>query len=223
MWDYTQVSVTETLRGDEVDGVAVTEWPLPEELAERFTDGPAGSMVIRADAESFTDLTVLERHLMDERVLVDLPWPAGEPVVITDARHVEFDRPAEVAWGVVGDFGGILDWWPGGFTACATGSEPGTGMTRTLTREDRGTVVERLLLYRPDERMLQLSVDEGMPTAIGSYTCRYEVRPIDERRSRLDWYPRAIVPPDGVDVFGAVVDRGWTMVSEGLRAAIAAA
>ena len=112
---------------------------------------------------------------------------------ITDARHLDLERPAEVLWDLVGRFDAILDWWPAGFVACDVSSEVGIGTTRTLTRQDGSRVVERLIEYRPDERMLQLTIDEGLPPAIRSYTCRYEVRPVGDSRCRLDWYPRALV------------------------------
>ena len=129
------------------------------------------------------------------------------------------ERPAEVLWDLVGRFDAILDWWPAGFVACDVSSEVGIGTTRTLTRQDGSRVVERLIEYRPDERMLQLTIDEGLPPAIRSYTCRYEVRPVGDSRCRLDWYPRALVDASEVRLFDALVDRGWPMVAEGLSSA----
>jgi hypothetical protein len=223
MWDYTQVSVLRTIRGDEVNGVAVTQWARPEDLTDRFTDGPIGTSVIRHDAAQFTHVDALNRHLMVEHVWVDHALPASGPVVITDARSVEFDCPAEVAWGVLGRFDAILDWWPsGGFTGCETHSDERVGMTRTLTRQDGSLVVERLIDHRPVERMLHLTIDEGLPAAVREYTCRYEIRPVSADRCRLDWSPRAVVDAEAVAVFGAIVDRGWPMVSNGLTAAVSA-
>ena len=69
--------------------------------------------------------------------------------------------------------------------------------------------------------MLQLTIDQGVPAAIRSYTCRYEVRPVGDGRCRLDWYPRAIVDASDLALFDALVDRGWPMVSGGLSSAVA--
>ncbi len=221
MWDYAQVSVTGTMQGEPVDGIAITQWPQAEDLEQRFTDGSVGTAVIQRDAARFTDLGVLARHLMEETVLVERAWPTTGRVEITDARHLVFDRPVAAVWPLLGRFGAFLDWWPGGFTDCVTGSEEGVGMTRTLTRADGSFVVERLIEHRPDEAMLQLVIDEGMPGAVESYTCRYEVRPVGHDRCRLDWYPRAVMHADALDVFGAIVDRGWAMVADGLSTAVA--
>lgn len=222
MWDYAQVSVVGTERGEPVDGLAVTQWATVADLEQRFTDGPVGDAVIRHDAGRFTHLGALARHRTVEHVLVDAPWPPEGTVEVTHYRRQAFDRSADEVWAVVGDFAGILGWWPPGwFAECRTQSAPGPGMTRTMVRADGSTVVERLLEHRPDERMMQLTVDVGMPPSIGSYTCRYEVRPAEGGGCHLDWYPRAVVTPEGVAAFGAVVDRGWTMVAGGLLGALA--
>jgi hypothetical protein len=221
MWDYTQVSATQALHGAGVDGFAVTLWARPEELADRFTDGPTGTAVIQEDARQFTDLADLERHLMDERVLVEAPWVTPGSVVITDARELELDCPADVVWDLVGRFGAIDDWWPAGPRGVTTTSELGVGMARTLTLPDGTRAVERLFDLRPEERMLQLAIDEGLPPGVEGYTSRYEVRALGDDRCRLDWFPRATVDAAAVDVFGGLVDRGWAMVAEGVRAAVA--
>jgi hypothetical protein len=221
MWDYTQVSVIRTMHGPHVHGIALTGWYTAEDLADRFTDGTAGDLVIHADAATFTDLERLSRHEVQERLLLEAPWPATGVVHVGDARSQQFDRPAEDVWDLVGRFDSLLDWWPGGFVACTTHSEHRVGMTRFLTRADGSVVVERLVEYRPDERMLQLTIDTGLPEAVLHYTCRYEVRPLDAGHCRLDWYPRAAMRAEALDTFGSIVDRGWTAVSGGLAAALA--
>jgi len=218
MWDYTQVSVVRTLQGEPIDGVAVVQWPRRDELEQRFTDGPAGTAVIREDASRFTDLARLDHHLASERILVDLPLPGTGTVHLADGRHLTLDRSADAVWEQLGRFDRILDWWPGGFGACESSSRPGIGATRTLVRDDGTTVVERLVHHRPEERMLQLVIDEGLPPGIDRYTCRYEVRPLEGGRCRLDWYPRAVVDAGAVELFGQIVDRGWSSVSGGLAA-----
>lgn len=220
MWDYAQVSVTETTSGAPRNGITVTQWPHLDELALRSTDDAVGRGVIQQDAGNFTDLETLERHLMEETILVERPWPIAGVVNITDARHEVFDVSADTLWRVLGEFGSLDQWWPGGFASLEASSELGVGMTRTMTRHDGSLLIERLIAYHPDERMLHLAIDAGLPDAIENYTCRYEVRPVTEDRCRLDWYPRAVVRADALDTFGAVVDRGWPMVVEGLTAAI---
>ena len=49
---------------------------------------------LRHDAAQFTDPTTLTRHLLDERVLVEAPWPADGPL------------PVGLARSFVGEFGG---------------------------------------------------------------------------------------------------------------------
>lgn len=219
MWDYEQLSVTRTVRGEAIDGIAVVQWPRPEELATRFTDGPIGTDIIRGDAATFTDLGRLTRFLMDERILVDHPLPVGGTLVVADARHLEVDVPAAALWERLADFGAILDWWPSGLATCTVASEIGIGATRVLTRvgaAPAGRIVERLIELRPAERMLQLSIDEGLPPGIHDYTCRYEVREVDADRCRLDWYPKAVIDADAMDALVAMIDGGWAQISAGL-------
>jgi hypothetical protein len=221
MADYTQILVTRTIRGDAIDGITLTQWPQAEDLADRFTDGPVGDHVIHHDAAQFVNLERLSRHRMEERLLIESPWPTSGVVHVTDARSHTFDVPAGDVWSILGRFDRVLDWWPGGFTACAVSSELRIGMTRALTRNDGSVVMERLLDYRPDERMLNLVLDSGLPETILAYTCRYEVRLIDSEHCRLDWYPCATVQADAVDIFERIVDRGWSMVVDGLTHALA--
>ncbi len=221
MADYTQIFVTCTIRGEDISGITLTQWPQAEDLADRFTDGSVGDHVIHHDAAQFVDLERLSRHTMQERLLIESPWPTSGIVHVTDARSHTFEVPADQLWSVIGQFDRILDWWPGGFTACAVSSELRIGMTRALTRNDGSVVVERLLDYRPEERMLNLVIDSGLPEAILAYSCRYEVRSIDSQHCRLDWYPCATVTADAVNVFERIVDRGWSMVVEGLTNALA--
>jgi hypothetical protein len=222
MWDYDQVSILEVHHGEllePVAGIAVVQWPSRADLADRFFDGDDGAAAIRADAQSFTDLDATANHLMTETVLGEPdPVTAAGPCWLTDHRSVGFDRPVAEVWSVVGDFGAILDWWPGGLRDCvATGD--GVGAMRRLTRDDGGVVVEVLLHHRHDEAMMELELTDGLPGGIVRYRCRYEVR-VDGDGCRLDWQPTALVDLGGAPVFGAMVDRGWDSVRTGLMAAL---
>jgi hypothetical protein len=221
MSDYTQISVTSTTRGESIDGITVTHWPQPEDLTDRFTESAAGDHVIRHDAAQFVDIGRLSRHVMEERLLIETPWPTSGLVHVSDARSHEFEVSSDDLWQILGRFDAILDWWPGGFVDCSASSELRVGMTRILTRTDGSIVTERLVDYRPEEMMLNLTIDTGLPESIQAYTCRYEVRAIASDRCRLDWYPNATVQADAVHVFERLVDRGWPMVVEGLTAAVA--
>ena len=224
MWDYEQLSVTRTVRGAAIDGIAVVQWPRPEELASRFTDGPIGTDIIREDAGTFTDLGRLTRCLMDERILIDHPLPVGGSMVVADARHLDVDVPAAVLWDRIADFAAVLDWWPDGLATCTVGSEIGIGATRALTRVGDAAgepVIERLIEFRPEERMLQLTIDEGLRSGIREYTCRYEVREIDDGRCRLDWYPKAVVDTVAVDTLIAMIDGCWAQIASGLPTGLA--
>jgi hypothetical protein len=217
MWDYTQISVTETLAGEHFDGIAATVWPRVEELDGRFTDGPLGDAIIAHDAAQFTDVENLARYSMDERVVVEAPVTAAGRIEVTDARHLEFGCPAESLWGLIGDFAAIGKWWPSPLT-CSISSESGVGATRTLHEPGGPEVVERLTQYRPEERMLQLAIDHGLPLELEAYTSRYEVRPVGPNACRLDWYPRGILRGESVEDFGAFVDAQWEALSAGLIA-----
>lgn len=89
MWDYAQVSVVETLRGDPWDGFAVTQWPTLDDLMHRFSSGPDGTEALRHDAAQFTEPATLRRHLLDERVLLETPWPVMGEQPAGLARSVE--------------------------------------------------------------------------------------------------------------------------------------
>ena len=222
MWDYDQVSVLEVHHGDvlgPVAGIAVVQWPSHADLTDRFFDGDEGAAAIRADAGSFTDLDATVSHLMTETVLGDPdPVTATGPCWLTDHRSVGFDRPVADVWAVVGDFGAILEWWPGGLATCVASGE-GVGAIRRLTRDDGGIVVEVLRHHRDGEAMIELELTDGLPSGVVRYRCRYEVR-ADGDGSRLDWQPTALVDLGGAPVFGAMVDRGWDSVRTGLGAAL---
>lgn len=96
MWDYAQVSVVETLHGDPWDGFAVTQWPTLDDLMHRFSSGPEGTEALRHDAAQFTDPATLRRHLLDELVLVDTPWPATGEVPVGIARSMEMPEGLEI-------------------------------------------------------------------------------------------------------------------------------
>jgi len=83
-----------------------------------------------------------------------------------------------------------------------------------------GIVTENVRDQRHDERMLELEIIEGLPAAVVRYRCRYEVR-TDGDGCRLDWQPTALVDLGGEAAFGALVDREWTSVRDGLAAALA--
>jgi hypothetical protein len=222
MWDYDQVSILEVHHGDllaPVAGIAVVQWASHADLADRFFDGDEGAAAIRADAQSFTDLDATASHLMTETVLGEPdPVTAAGPCWLTDHRSVAFDRSVADVWSVVGDFGAILDWWPGGLAGCVTTGQ-GVGAVRRLTRDDGGVVVEVLRHHRDDEAMMELELTEGLPGGLVRYRCRYEVRP-DGDGCRLDWQPTALVDLGGAPVFGAMVDHGWDAVRTGLLAAL---
>ncbi len=217
MWDYDQLSV---VPGSEIDldGVAVVGFPSAEDARTRFFDTDEGAEIIRADAASFTDPDTLGRRLTTEWVLRDDADAAsvdGAAQDWADHRSLHIDASPDDVWTVLGDFGGLLDWWPGGLDTIAV--TPGPPVARTLGRADGTTVVESLVHHRPAERMFQLRVDAGFPASVVDYTCRYEVRPTGAG-CRLDWMPRARVAVGRESDFAAIVDGGWQRISEGLQA-----
>jgi hypothetical protein len=103
MWDYTQVSVVETIHGEHWDGFAVTQWPTLDDLMHRFSSGPEGTEALRHDAAQFTDPATLTRHLLDEHVLVEAPWPVDRPLPVGLARSVDGEFLGEEVGEVASD------------------------------------------------------------------------------------------------------------------------
>jgi len=225
MWDYAQVSLLGDSEGpafEGIDGIAVVQWPVAEDLQARFFDSDVGADVIRADAASFTDGANTHAVQMTETVLTQ-PEPAadGAPVWVTDYRHLDLECTPDALWDVVGDFGAICDWWPSGLERCDTDGE-GQGATRRVFREDGGEFLEVLTHFRPDEQMFELEVTEGLRAGVLEYRCRYEVRST-ATGCRLDWQPTAQVEPGALGVFAVMVDRGWPQVAPGLARAVGTA
>ena len=217
MWDYDQLSL---IGGGDValDGIAVVGFPTADDASTRFFDTDEGTEIIRADAAFFTDAGTLGRRLTTEWVVKDDREAAsndGQWQDWTDHRSLDFAASAAEVWEVVGDFGALLDWWPGGLTSIRV--EAGPPVIRVLEREDGSTVTESLIHHRADERMFQLAITAGLPEAVADYTCRYEIRATADG-CRLDWSPRASVAVGAERVFGGIVDGGWAHVAEGLTA-----
>jgi hypothetical protein len=103
MWDYAQVSVVDTVHGEAWDGFAVTQWPTLDDLMHRFSSGPEGTEALRHDAAQFTDPTTLRRHLLDEVVTVEQPWPSQVRLPVGMARSVELPEGTEVVAGEMPD------------------------------------------------------------------------------------------------------------------------
>ena len=219
MWDYDQLSV---MGGDlALDGIAVVGFPSASDARDRFFDTAEGAEVVRADAASFTDGATLGRRLTIEHVLKDEVDPASPDTAAqdwADHRSLELRASPDEVWEVLGDFGALLDWWPGGLETITV--DTGPPVRRTLGRPDGSTVTESLRQHRAEERMFQLAVDDGFPDAVGDYTCRYEIRPSDGG-CRLDWSPRARVAVGAESVFAGIVDSGWSHIVDGLSARFA--
>lgn len=214
MWDYEQLSVVATLAGEPVDGIAVVQWPTPEDLRDRFVDGPEGGAAIRADAAQMADLDYLSSAAMTEIIHREPALPATGSVAVTDFRQLAFDVPVATVWARLSDFGELLDWWPGDHVGCD--HDPVAG-TRRLTRADGSHVLERLCHHRPDEHMFELEILEGLPASVPEYTCRYEIRSTGTGTCRLDWQPQAVVDATATEVFAEIVDHGWKLIQAGLK------
>ena len=146
---------------------------------------------------------------------------------VTDARQLEFEQPGGSACGrALGEFGALLDWWPGGFTACdGRRATPAVGMTRTLAPGGRlARSWSGSSQYRPEERMLQLTIDQGVPagdpapTPAGTRSGRVGDRSAAGWTGTRGRSSRRRQRRSGR--FGALVDRGWPLVSGGLSSAV---
>ncbi len=222
MWDYAQVSLVDAPTGgsfEGIDGIAVVQWPVVEDLTHRFFDSDVGAETIRADAASFTDGDNTHAVQMTEVVLAQPDLDAQRaPVWVTDYRALELGCSPEALWAVAGDFAAIGQWWPSGLVRCETDGT-GRGAKRRLWFENGSSAVETLLHHRPDERMFELEITEGLAPGLQHYRCRYEIRATPDG-CRLDFQPTALVDPGAGAVFGAMVDRGWPQVSAGLGGAL---
>lgn len=213
MWDYEQLSVVDDPGPDAIDGVAVVQFPCLADYEQRFFDGPTGRDLIRADAAAFTAANGIHPQLTTEQVMKAPPVAPGTVIDVADHRQLELSADPDEVWAVLGDFGAILDWWPGGLTDVRlSGSDP---LVRTLTRQDGSEVAEALVRHDDAERMFQLEVTAGFPSEIRRYTCRYEVRSVPNG-CRLDWDPRAEVEAEGLVLLAGLVDAGWRQITRGL-------
>ena len=78
MWDYTQMSVVATLRGQPLDGFALVSFASLEDMRERFFGDDNDREVIRADVAKFADGQRSPRSVITTETIYGLrpPMPA---------------------------------------------------------------------------------------------------------------------------------------------------
>ena len=83
MWDYTQLSVTQTLRGQEIDGFALVSFESLDSMKEKFFGDEHDKQVIYDDVASFADPSSPRRVVSTETIFKSRPpspvvnWPTG--------------------------------------------------------------------------------------------------------------------------------------------------
>ena len=81
MWDYTQLSVTRTLSGPEIDGFALVSFESIDSMKERFFGDDNDRDVIYRDVASFADPNSPRRVVTTETIYGTRPptpritWP----------------------------------------------------------------------------------------------------------------------------------------------------
>ena len=218
-WDYAQVSIVGVEKGSPYHGIAVAQFPHEQDRGDRFTVDELGARIIRDDTLRFADREHYESHAVDERILVEGPIPTGAPLRVGDARERSLGAEADEVWDLVGDFGEGIRWRCRDIDRCETTSDGGVGSARRLWHTDGREIVERLVHHRPEDRMAQIEMDEGLPDGVLSFRYRIESRPDGRGGTLLGMYPRATVRSDALGAFDAVVTDTWARITAGLAAA----
>lgn len=106
------------------------------------------------------------------------PLAIPEPNYVTFSVETEVDRPAEAVWARIGSFCGIGEWLRATCEITA-GDEWSLGSVRVV----RENYIEMMVAKTPLSYTYTQPVREGVP--FNAYHATLEVRPIDERRSRI--------------------------------------
>lgn len=215
-WDYTQVSIVGVERGSPYHGIAIAQFPSEADRSDRFTENELAARIIRDDAGTFADYERFETYAMDERVLVEEAIPAGGRLEMGDARQLSLDADVGEVWDLVGNFDDLLHERSPDIARCEMTSDGGVGAVRTLWHTDGREVIERLVHRRPEDRMLQIEVDDGLPDGVLRFRYRIETRPKGRDGTLLGMYPRATVRSEALDSFDAVVTDMWARITAGL-------
>ena len=130
----------------------------------------------------------------------------------TIQKEVEIGVPAEAAWNVLRDFGGLLRLAPGFVTGCDLEEE---GTVRLVTFFNGFQVRERLVTLDDAARRIVYTAFGGATT---HHNASAQVLPIDAQRCRFVWIadllPAAVAP-----VMEQMMARG----AETMRSALVAA
>lgn len=105
--------------------------------------------------------------------------------------HTEiFDVPAPVIWGLLTDWGGIVDWMPAGNILSLELEGEGTGAIRYLVTGQGARVAERLDVANEESGILELTMLEPLPWGLESYRARGTLEALGQTRCRLTWEGR---------------------------------
>ncbi len=96
----------------------------------------------------------------------------------------EFGQSADVVWGRLGRFCGIVEWQS--LVASCLVEERHDGFYRLVVMKDNSAFTEKLEHFSHAERTFQYTIVAG-PLPVTGYVSRFQIVPLDAQRSQLVW------------------------------------
>lgn len=121
----------------------------------------------------------------------------------TIRKHVRIAKPADEVWKVVGDAGGIHDWFPPIVKSSVSGN------TRTVELDGGPTLTEEIVTNDGELRRFQYRITDGMPVEFHLGT----VDVLDDGDGSLVVYSTEVTPDD----LGSIMDGAIAAGIQGLK------
>ena len=119
--------------------------------------------------------------------------------VLKVSESVEINAPAEIVWGLAGDFGNL-----GAFHPAVAKTEIVEGTKRVLTLQDGGKINETLTAYSAKKTMKSYKITESV-LPVSDYTATFKVIAMGKSKSKVVWNAafkradQAATPAEGKD------------------------
>lgn len=116
-------------------------------------------------------------------LMLPLTAAAHGPTPLKSDQTVTIKAPAAKVWALVSDFGAMEKWHP------AVKSTKLEGAQRTLTLQNGGTIVEKLVHKKDDDKELKYEIVSGV-IPVSGYTSRINVKDLGNGETEVRWFGR---------------------------------
>lgn len=146
---------------------------------------------------------------------------ASSAQAIDVSRSALVDQPAAKVWAMIGDYGALDQWHPAVVKLDLSG-DAASGLYRTLTLPDGGTLNEKLIDHSDGGMSYSYSIESGV-LPVANYVSTLSVRPArhDPGMSVVEWSssfdPTGIGNGQARDMIGGIYLAGFGSVIDKLK------